>query len=127
MGAGNVRGLTLNNWRAAVALAALSWTVLIVSAVPPGATERLARALVVQPAASRAVAATPQFPQDDYTFHRVSDTGAPEWADGVEIPDVWMPHGWKVERILFRGGHRLEPRTCDSEGFAELRFDIQRK
>jgi hypothetical protein len=126
MGAGNVRGLTLHNWRVAVVLAALLLAALVVPAVSFGAAGSLAHDLASQPAASApVVAAAPQSPQGDYTLQRVSDAGAR--ADGIEIPDVWMEHGRKVERIFIRGAHRLDPRTYGREGFAHLRFDIQRK
>ena len=51
------------------------------------------------------------------------------WMDGAMILDEWAPHESKVNRVSIRGGgeRRFKVEYYDVTGFAELRFDIQRK
>ena len=44
------------------------------------------------------------------------------------ILDEWAPHESKVSRVPLGGGaRRFKVEYYDTTGFAELRFDIQRK
>ena len=50
------------------------------------------------------------------------------WMDETKILDEWTPHESKVSRVPIRGGHRrFKVEYYEIGGFAELRFDIQRK
>jgi PA14 domain len=71
---------------------------------------------------------TTTLPQGNYTL-QVSDDGVRVWMDGAMILDEWAPHQSKVNRVSIRGGgeRRFKVEYCDVTGFAELRFDIQRK
>ena len=54
-------------------------------------------------------------------------TGIGVWMDDA-ILDEWLPHESKVSRVPIAGGaHRFKVVYYDVTGFAELRFDIQRK
>jgi nitrous oxidase accessory protein NosD len=67
-------------------------------------------------------------PPGDYTLQVISDDGARVWMDGALILDEWTPHESKVSRVPIAGGERrFKVEYYDVTGFAELRFDIQRK
>jgi PA14 domain len=68
-------------------------------------------------------------PHGDYTLQVISDDGVRVWMDGAMILDEWAPHESKVNRVSIRGGGERRSRVeyYDVTGFAELRFDIQRK
>jgi nitrous oxidase accessory protein NosD len=68
-------------------------------------------------------------PPGDYTLQVISDDGVRVWADGAMILDEWTPHESKVNRVPIAGGgaRRFKVEYYDVTGFAELRFDIQRK
>jgi hypothetical protein len=72
---------------------------------------------------------TTTLPQGDYTLQVISDDGVRVWMDGAMILDEWAPHESKVNRVPIRGGgeRRFKVEYYDVAGFAELRFDIQRK
>jgi hypothetical protein len=58
----------------------------------------------------------------------ISDDGARAWVDGEEIIDAWAPHESRVDRATIRGGRRkFKIEYYEIGGFAELRFDIQRR
>jgi nitrous oxidase accessory protein NosD len=63
-----------------------------------------------------------------YTLHVISDDGVRVWMDGALILDAWAPHESKVDTAQIRGGRRrFKVAYYDVSGFAELRFNIQRK
>ena len=67
-------------------------------------------------------------PPGDYTLQVISDDGVRVWIDGAMILDEWTPHESKVSRVPIGGGtRRFKVEYYDVTGFAELRFDIQRK
>ncbi len=72
---------------------------------------------------------TTTLPHGDYTLQVISDDGVRVWMDGAMILDEWAPHESKVNRVSIRGGgeRRFKVEYYDVTGFAELRFDIQRK
>ena len=72
---------------------------------------------------------TTTLPQDNYTPQVISDDAVREWIDGAMILDEWAPPESKVNRVSIRGGgeRRFKAEYFDVTGFAELRFDIQRK
>jgi hypothetical protein len=72
---------------------------------------------------------TTTLPPGDYTLQVISDDGVRVWMDGAMILDEWAPHESKVNRVSIRGGgeRRFKVEYYDVTGFAELRFDIQRK
>ena len=72
---------------------------------------------------------TTTLPQGDYTLQVISDDGVRVWMDGAMILDEWAPHESKVNRVSICGGgeRRFKVEYDDVTGFAELRFDIQRK
>jgi hypothetical protein len=51
------------------------------------------------------------------------------WMDGAVNLDEWTPHGSKIDRVPIRGGgrRRFKVEYYEAGGFAELRFDIQRR
>ena len=56
------------------------------------------------------------------------DDGVRVWMDDATILDEWLPHESKVSRVAIAGGaHRFKVVYYDVTGFAELRFDMQRK
>ncbi len=71
---------------------------------------------------------TADLPTGDYVITLISDDGARVWVDGEEIIDAWAPHESKVDRATIRGGKRkFRVEYYEIGGFAELRFDIQRR
>jgi PA14 domain len=67
-------------------------------------------------------------PPGQYNLQVISDDGVRVWMDGAMILDEWLPHESKVNRVPIAGGaHRFKVVYYDVTGFAELRFDIQRK
>jgi hypothetical protein len=70
-----------------------------------------------------------RLPPGDYTLQVISDDGVRVWMDGAMILDEWTPHESKVSRVAIAGGgeRRFKVEYYDVTGFAELRFDIQRK
>ena len=72
---------------------------------------------------------TTKLPPGDYTLQVISDDGVRVWMDGAMILDEWAPHESKVNLVSIRGGveRRFKVEYYDVTGFAELRFDIQRK
>jgi len=71
---------------------------------------------------------TVNLPPGDYSLQLISDDGARVWMDGLLIVDAWAPHESKVDRVPIHGGrHRFKVEYYEIGGFAELRFDIQRK
>jgi hypothetical protein len=71
---------------------------------------------------------TATLPPGEYTVTLISDEGARVWMDGEEIIDAWAPHESRVEHAVIRGGvRRFKVEYYEVGGFAELRFDIQRR
>ena len=71
---------------------------------------------------------TATLPPGDYTLQVISDDGVRVWMDETLVLDEWTPHESKVSRVAIRGGRRhFKVQYYDVRGFAELRFDIQRK
>jgi nitrous oxidase accessory protein NosD len=67
-------------------------------------------------------------PPGEYMLQVISDDGVRVWMDGAMILDEWAPHESKVSRVPLSGGaRRFKVEYYDHTGFAELRFDIQRK
>ena len=67
-------------------------------------------------------------PPGEYVLQVISDEGVRVWMDETKILDEWTPHESKVSRVPIRGGHRrFKVEYYEIGGFAELRFDIQRK
>jgi hypothetical protein len=67
-------------------------------------------------------------PPGQYNLQVISDDGVRVWMDDAMILDEWLPHESKVSRVPIAGGpHRFKVMYYDVTGFAELRFDIQRK
>ncbi len=68
-------------------------------------------------------------PPGSYTLQVISDDGVRVWMDDAVIIDEWTPHESKVSRVEIGGGveRRFKVEYYDVTGFAELRFDIQRK
>ncbi len=66
-------------------------------------------------------------PPGDYTATVISDDGVRLWADGVLLLDEWESHESKVSRVPLKSGrHLLQVQYYEVDGFAELRFDIQK-
>jgi hypothetical protein len=65
----------------------------------------------------------------DYVLTVISDDPVRVWMDGAVILDEWTPHGSKIDRVPIRGGgrRRFKVEYYEAGGFAELRFDIQRR
>ena len=71
---------------------------------------------------------TPSLPPGDYVITLISDDGARVWVDGEEVIDAWSPHESKVDCATIRGGRKkFKVDYYEAGGFAELRFDIQRR
>jgi hypothetical protein len=68
-------------------------------------------------------------PSGRYTLQVISDDGVRVWMDDAVMLDEWAPHESKVSRVEIGGGaeRRFRVEYYDVTGFAELRFDIQRK
>ena len=68
-------------------------------------------------------------PPGNYLLQVISDDGVRVWMDDAVIIDEWTPHESKVSRVEIGGGaeRRFKVEYYDVTGFAELRFDIQRK
>jgi hypothetical protein len=63
-----------------------------------------------------------------YTLRVISDDGARVWIDDALVIDSWTPHESKVDTVTIEGGRRrFKVEYFEVGGFAELRFDIQRK
>ncbi len=71
---------------------------------------------------------TASLPPGDYTLTVISDDGARVWMDGEIVLDAWAPHESRVDRAHISGGtRRFKVQYYEVGGFAELRFDIQRR
>jgi parallel beta-helix repeat protein len=71
---------------------------------------------------------TANLPPGDYTLTVISDDGARVWMDGEVVLDAWAPHESRVDRAPISGGkRRFKVEYYEIGGFAELRFDIQRR
>jgi hypothetical protein len=72
---------------------------------------------------------TASLPPGDYVINLISDDGARVWVDGEEVIDAWSPpHESKVDYATIRGGRKkFKVEYYEAGGFAELRFDIQRR
>jgi hypothetical protein len=71
---------------------------------------------------------TADLPPGDYVITLISDDGARVWVDGEEVIDAWSPHESKVDHAAIRGGRKkFKVEYYEAGGFAELRFDIQRR
>jgi hypothetical protein len=71
---------------------------------------------------------TATLPPGDYTLTVISDDGARVWMDGEVVLDDWAPHESRVDRVPISGGRRrFKVEYYEVGGFAELRFDIQRR
>jgi len=71
---------------------------------------------------------TADLPPGDYVITLISDDGARVWVDGEEVIDAWSPHESKVDHATIRGGRKkFKVEYYEAGGFAELRFDIQRR
>ena len=69
-----------------------------------------------------------RLPAGDYTLQVISDDGVRVWMDGAMILDEWAPLESTVRLVPIGGGaRRFKVEYYDVTGFAELRFDIQRK
>jgi hypothetical protein len=67
-------------------------------------------------------------PPGDNLLRVISDDGVRVWVgDALEL-DSWEPHESRVESIPLKGGlRRFKVHYYEAGGFAELRFDIQRR
>lgn len=71
---------------------------------------------------------TADLPPGDYVITLISDDGARVWVDGEEVIDAWSPHESNVDHGTIRGGRKkIKVEYYEVGGFAELRFDIQRR
>lgn len=69
-----------------------------------------------------------ELPPGAYTLQVISDDGVKVWVDGEVAIDAWTPHESKVDRAPLSGGkRRFKIEYYEAGGFAELRFDIQRR
>ncbi len=67
-------------------------------------------------------------PRGDYVRRVISDDGGRIWVDDALELDSWEPHELKVDRVPLDGGVRVfKVQYFEVGGFAELRFDIQRR
>jgi nitrous oxidase accessory protein NosD len=67
-------------------------------------------------------------PAGDYVLRVISDDAVKVWMDGEVLLDAWTPHESKVDTVPISGGkRRFKVEYYEVGGFAELRFDIQRK
>ena len=63
----------------------------------------------------------------DYTL-QVADTGASAWSDGAIVLDEPVPHEGPTRCATVMGGERRCKLAQDrTTGFAELRFEVQRR
>ena len=71
---------------------------------------------------------TAELPPGDYTLTVISDDAVRVWMDGEVVLDAWSPHESRVDRAQIPGGkRRFKVEYYEVGGFAELRFDIQRR
>ncbi len=71
---------------------------------------------------------TVHLPPGDYKLTVISDDGVRVWIDDRVVLDGWAPHESKVDRVAIIGGtRRFKVEYYEVGGFAELRFDVQRK
>jgi nitrous oxidase accessory protein NosD len=71
---------------------------------------------------------TAELPPGDYVLTLISDDAARVWMDGKILIDAWTPHESEVHTAPVPGGrHTFKVEYYEIGGFAELRFDIQRK
>ena len=69
-----------------------------------------------------------RLPAGEHTLQVISDDGVRVWMDDRLILDAWQPHESRVDRVPIPGGtRRFRVEYYEVGGFAELRFDIQRK
>jgi nitrous oxidase accessory protein NosD len=67
-------------------------------------------------------------PPGEYTLQVISDDGVRVWVDDALLIDSWDPHESKVDRVPITGGQRrFKVEYYEAGGFAELRFEIQRR
>ena len=77
---------------------------------------------------TRVAAGTANLPSSDYTLTLIADDVARVWMDGEVVSDAWTPHESRVDRAQISGGkRRFKVEYYDAGGFAEVRFDIQRR
>jgi parallel beta-helix repeat protein len=73
-------------------------------------------------------AGTATLPPGDYRLRVISDDGVRVWVDDALELESWEPHESKVDSIPLKGGvRRFRVQYYEVGGFAELRFDIQRR
>jgi hypothetical protein len=71
---------------------------------------------------------TAKLPTGDYVLRAISDDGVRVWVDDALELDSWEPYESKVGSVPLDGGERLfKVQYFEVGGFAELRFDIQRR
>lgn len=71
---------------------------------------------------------TVELPPGAYTATVISDDGVRVWVDGELVLDEWESHESKIDKVTLSGGtRRLKVEYYEAGGFAEMRFDIQRK
>jgi hypothetical protein len=71
---------------------------------------------------------TATLPLGEHTLTLISDDGPRGWMDGEEIIDAWTPDESRVDHAVIRGGDRkFKVEYYEVGGFAELRYDIQRR
>jgi nitrous oxidase accessory protein NosD len=69
-----------------------------------------------------------ELPPGDYVLRVISDDAVKVWMDGEVLLESWTPHESKVDSVPITGGkRRFKVEYYEVGGFAELRFDIQRK
>ena len=69
-----------------------------------------------------------KLPAGNNMLRVISDDGVRAWVDGAMILDEWTAHESKVSRVPVVGRERhFKVEYYDVTGFAELRFEIQRK
>jgi hypothetical protein len=137
--------VTISFWRTICVLAALALTGQSPALVPLQAGMIIDRSVTIRSGTYRLSASpdlarpattiplvaddTATLPPGNYTLQVISDDGVRVWMDGAMILDEWAPHESKVNSVSIRGGseRRFKVEYYDVTGFAELRFDIQRK
>jgi len=71
---------------------------------------------------------TVDLPAGTYTATVISDDGVRIWVDDELVLDDWESHESKVEKVTLSGGtRRIKIAYYEAGGFAEMRFDVQRK
>ena len=71
---------------------------------------------------------TANLPAGNFALTVISDDGVRVWMDGEVVLDAWAPHESRVDRVSISGGRRrFKVEYYEIGGFAELRFDIQRR